>query len=241
MSKNPNARRRTSSNLEFGGTFEMDWRAGEFADMAWRAAQGVLREAVDRVVEQAKENVSPGKGPKEHTTAREQMGIHTGTIHSYVDTGKLRDSITSSVSEKSGHLIASVWSDTAKTDGIPYGMYLELGFHPTDPFFLNRRYGSFYRYPWLGPAFLKVAEEYKGMIPGRFRHHLHDAVARGKKKQSLKIIRPITKITNIAIEFKRGTRQMLDRLEDLQAYGHDNQPDVDTSLLKERLENRKRP
>lgn len=240
--------KRTSSQaLEFGGTFEMDWRGGELAELAWGVAQEILRDAVDDVVRKAKENVKPGRGPKPHTTSGERVGIHFGSLFNYGDTGKLRDSVTSSISRKSGFLIASVWSDTAKTGGIPYGMYLELGFHPADPFRAGKRYGSFYRYPWLGPAFLEVAEEYKDMMPARFRHHLQDKEAKGRNKTYVKILRKITDTSNIMIQFKRGTRRMRDRLERLETYGYNQVGtdehgtavfDVDPELMRQSGKNR---
>lgn len=225
------SRRSSSQALEFGGTFEMDWKGGVFADMAWSAARTVLGEATQKIVERARHHVSPGVGPMPHDTEEERAGIHKGTMFEYEDTGKLHDSITSSVSKKSGFLIASVWSDTAKTGGVPYGMYLELGFHPSDKLNKGRKTGSFYRYPWLSLAYQDVLPEFSDYIPARLRHHLHDTIQRGRSKKSLLLIRPITDTSGTMIQLHRGMRGIEDHLRNLSVYGYDGWTDDDTERM----------
>lgn len=239
------AKRKNSEALEFGGTFELDWRAGEFADMTWRAAQGVLREMTEKVVEQARENVAPGKGPKPHVN-EEKSGIHVvrdddgNVLFYHVDSGNLAESVTSSIGDKKGYLQASVWSDTTKTDGIPYGMYLELGFEPTKLRPPHDKVGSFYRYPWLSPAMLQVAEDYKGMMPTRFRSHLHDAIARSRKKKSLKVLRPITELGSTMARISVYDRILTSIMSDIDAYGYDGREEVDEGMVRDLFRNKKR-
>jgi hypothetical protein len=224
--------------LEFGGTFELDWRAGELADLSWKAAQGVMRDMTHDIVAQAKENVAPGKGPKPHETPYEMKGIHgldvDDAMFVWEDTGQLADSITAKVGEKKGFLQVSIWSDTDKTEGVPYGMYLELGFQPTNLHDPGFRRGNLFRYPWLAPAALQVSEQYRDMMPRKFRHHLHDSVARANKKKSLKILRPITEAgTRMIAAHRYTTRDQ----GDLDIYGYDGRQDVDMEMVDDSFRN----
>lgn len=94
----------------------------------------------DRVMELAKRNVAPGKGP----------GPHPHKQPGRVDTGNLQDSIQADIHKTASAAVVTVFTP------LDYGTYLEAGWHAPS--------GRFYRYPWLWPAINQAQKEFLDIV-----------------------------------------------------------------------------
>ena len=122
------------NDLELVGRVEVHKRAKEVRAMGEGFAAMYVNDLGTMIMEQAKLNVEPGKGPGPHPHRVE----HT-------DTGALRDSVKMRFEHRGFLETVYVFSD------LNYGVFLELGFHANWG-------GAFIQYPWLAPAYLQVLD-----------------------------------------------------------------------------------
>lgn len=93
----------------------------------------------------AKANVKPGSGP----------GKHPHSDPHRIDSGALMDSIQAVFEDRGFLKSVRVFTD------LPYGLYLEVGVHTKS--------GTFFRYPWLGPAALQAQHNWQSVAQSTAR------------------------------------------------------------------------
>lgn len=110
--------------------------------MEW--AEMAVEKIADETIGAARLFVEPGVGPGPHPHPER------------LDTGNLRENI---IVLDRGRWSGMVFAMTVGNDlGAFYGTYLELGWHSKD--------GSFHRWPWLYPGFLRVEPYIDAIISG---------------------------------------------------------------------------
>ena len=121
------------------------WYADNVIRDVENVADMILEGAAILVRDQARENVTPGKGPSPH-------GVKP---HPWVDTGDLmRDTQVGDLYKEGKALVREV----GNTPATPYGAWLEGGWHSRD--------GGFHRWPWLWPALEVKIGDIRRMVQG---------------------------------------------------------------------------
>lgn len=123
---------------------------GGFASKNWKVAALALRDMIHLATRYAKENVEEGKGPGPHPH------------HSWhIDTGNLAKKTGAKFDWSGGaRMVGYVYCDAV------YGVYLEAGWKTPK--------GTFYRYPWLKPAYIKAGKRFKAVFQDRWSREVRD-------------------------------------------------------------------